>query len=169
MRNWVMVLGLGAVLAACSPPAAKQDATPPAAEAPAPAATPVVSDAWAPPTMGGAKVAAGYMTIANPGGAPDRLVSVASAKAAKVEIHEMKMEGAMMTMAPVPGGVEVPAGGQVALAPGGLHLMLMDLSGPLAIGDTVPVTLTFEKAGAVEATLTVRARDAAGGAESHAH
>lgn len=169
MRIWLTVLGLGAALAACSPPAPKEEAAPPAAEAPAPAATPVVSDAWAPPTMGGSKVAAGYMTISNPGGAPDRLVSAASPKAGKVEVHEMKMDGAMMTMAPVAGGLEIPAGGQVALAPGGLHLMLMDLTGPLAIGDSVPVTLTFEKAGAVETTLTVRAKDAAAGGESHAH
>ncbi|MBU6374193.1 MAG: copper chaperone PCu(A)C [Alphaproteobacteria bacterium] len=169
MRTWVLAFGLGAALAACSPPAAKQEAAPPAAEAPAPAATPVVSDAWAPPTMGGSKMAVGYLTIANPGGAPDRLVSIASPKAGKVDVHEMKMDGAMMTMAPVAGGVEIPAGGQVAFAPGGLHLMLADLTGPLAVGDTVPLTLTFEKAGAVEATLTVRARDAAAGAESHAH
>jgi len=160
MRSTVIALALVASLAACSPPAAKPaDAPKPeaaAAQAPASAATPVVSDAWATPSMGGAKMAAGYLKITNPGGLPDRLLSAASPRAGSVMIHEMKMDGAMMSMAPVQGGVEIPAGGSVELAPGGYHMMLEGLTAPLKIGETVPVTLTFEKAGEVKAELSVR-------------
>jgi hypothetical protein len=73
----------------------------------------------------------------------------------------MKMDGAMMSMAPVAGGVEIPAGGAVTFEPGGLHLMFMEITAPFKDAETVPVTLTFEQGGAVEAALTVRKPDAA--------
>jgi copper(I)-binding protein len=60
-----------------------------------------------------------------------------------------------MKMRELPGGLPVEAGKTVALAPGGYHLMMMDLKGPLKKGDKVPVTLTFEKAGKVDVTLDV--------------
>ncbi len=122
--------------------------------APAPAVAKLeVSLPWAAITPTGAKVGAGYLTIANPGEA-DKLLGVASPRAKKVEIHEMKMDGAMMSMRPVE-SLEIPAGATVTLAPGGYHLMFMDIDAPFAEGQTIPVTLTFEKAGAVDASLTV--------------
>jgi hypothetical protein len=162
MRSFMIIGLFAAALAACSPPASKTE-TPAAEIAPAPvaAAVPAVSDAWAAITPDGAKVGAGYMRIVNPGGVADKLVSVASARAGKVEIHEMKMDGAMMSMAPVAGGVEIPAGGAVTFEPGGLHLMFMEITAPFKDAETVPVTLTFEQGGAVEAALTVRKPDAA--------
>jgi copper(I)-binding protein len=61
-----------------------------------------------------------------------------------------------MTMRPVKDGLPIPAGKSVSLAPGGYHLMLMDLKAPLKKGDKIPVTLKFEKAGDVNVTLDVR-------------
>jgi signal transduction histidine kinase len=93
MRS-LMIIGLfAAALAACSPPAPKTE-TPAADIAPAPvaAAVPAVSDGWAAVTPDGAKVGAGYMRIVNPGGVADKLVSVASARAGKVEIHPAPMD-----------------------------------------------------------------------------
>jgi copper(I)-binding protein len=59
------------------------------------------------------------------------------------EIHEMKMEGNVMKMAPIP-FLDLPAGKVVELKPGGFHLMLMDLKSPLEKGAKVPVTLKFQ-------------------------
>lgn len=61
----------------------------------------------------------------------------------------------MMTMRPVE-GIDVPAGGQVVLEPGGYHVMILDLDAALVGGDELPVTLTFEKAGDIEVTAEVR-------------
>jgi copper(I)-binding protein len=108
-------------------------------------------------TPGGAQVGAGYMTITNKGAAADRLVAAASPAAGQVKIHEMSMDGGVMKMREVAGGLPIDAGKSVALAPGGYHLMLMGLKAPLKAGDKLPVTLTFEKAGNVEVTLDVQA------------
>jgi hypothetical protein len=107
-------------------------------------------------TPGGAKVGAGYMTITNKGTATDRLVSASSPTAGKVEIHEMKMQNGVMKMRELPGGLPIEAGKSASLAPGGYHLMLMELKAPLKQGDKVPVTLNFEKAGKLDVTLDVQ-------------
>jgi copper(I)-binding protein len=163
MRKGLVLALVCAALAACSPPAAKTEAaSAPAATAPEAAPVfPVISDGWAAVTPNGAKVAAGYMTITNPGSEPDTLVSVSSQRSPKVEVHEMKMDGAMMTMAPVKGGLAIPAGGSVTLEPGGLHVMFVGIDAGFIEGEIVPLTLTFAKAGAVPATLTVRKPDSA--------
>jgi copper(I)-binding protein len=97
----------------------------------------------------------GFMTIANKGAAADRLLSVASPSAPMVEIHTMEVVNDVMTMRPVEGGLEIPAGAMVELKPGGMHLMFMHVTEPFKEGATIPVTLEFEKAGKVELTLPV--------------
>jgi copper(I)-binding protein len=114
-----------------------------------------VADAWVAITPKGAKVAAGYMLVANTGADEDKLVSAVSPRAARVEIHQMSKTGQTMKMRPVK-SVAVPPGAAVVLEKGGLHLMFMDIDAPFASGETVPVTLTFEKAGKVELTLAVK-------------
>jgi copper(I)-binding protein len=106
-------------------------------------------------TPGGSKVGVGYMTITNKGPTADRLVSASSPAAGKIEIHEMKMQDGIMKMREIPGGLPIEAGKTAALAPGGNHLMLVELKAPLKQGDKVPVTLNFEKAGKVDVTLDV--------------
>ena len=125
---------------------------------------------WSRATPGGAKVAAGYLTIKNGGATPDRLVSVTADIAERTEIHEMSMTDGMMKMREVPGGVAVPAGGSLALAPMGYHLMFLGLKKPLKEGDTFAGSLTFEKAGTAAVTFEVRGLGAAtpdAGAEHH--
>lgn len=102
-----------------------------------------------------APVSGGYMTITNNGSQPDRLVSITAPFASKAEIHEMTMEGDVMKMRPVEGGLEIPAGGSVTLEPGGYHIMFMGLSEPLKEGESRKAVLTFEKAGTVEVEFTV--------------
>ncbi len=92
--------------------------------------------------MGGS-VSAAYMTIANPGDAPVRLVAAAAPVAAVVEIHETIVENEVARMQPVE-GILVPAGESVTLAPGGLHIMLVDLLRDLPAGGAISLMLTFE-------------------------
>lgn len=115
----------------------------------------VITQPWSRATPGGAKIAGGFLTIENKGAAPDRLVGVAGDVAGKVEIHEMAMNNGIMTMRPLDKGLAIEPGKTVKLAPGGYHLMLMDLKTPLKQGDKVPLTLQFEKAGKVALSLDV--------------
>ena len=103
----------------------------------------------------------GFLTITNTGSGADRLVAVTSPMAAKAEVHEMKMDGDVMKMSALPDGLVIPAGETVTLAPGGFHLMFMDLTAAFVKGGTVPVTLTFEKAGEITIELPVLSRDEA--------
>jgi hypothetical protein len=116
----------------------------------------VITQPWSRATPGGAKIAGGYLTIENKGAAPDRLVGVAGDVAGKVEIHEMAMNNGVMTMRPLDKGLAIEPGKTVKLAPGGYHLMLMDLKTPLKQGDKVPLTLEFEKGGKVALSLDVQ-------------
>ncbi len=110
----------------------------------------------------------GFLTVTNTGTAPDRLVGARSA-AARTEIHRSVEENGVMKMLPMEEGIEIPAGGTVTLAPGGLHVMFMGLSAPLTAGAKFPVTLVFEKAGEIEVEFAIEARgDAAAGHGGHA-
>ena len=102
-------------------------------------------------------VGGGYFTVHNAATAPDRLVKIATPLAGSSEVHEMTMQGEVMKMRALPEGIAIPAGGTVVLKPGGLHLMFMAVKAPFKAGGTVPVTLTFEKAGKVEVALPVLA------------
>lgn len=117
----------------------------------------VITQAWSRATPGGAKIASGYLTIENKGAAPDRLIGGTGDVAPKVEVHEMATKDGVMTMRPLDKGLVIEPGKTVKLAPGGYHLMLMDLKGPLKQGDKVPLTLEFEKAGKVKLSLDVQA------------
>ena len=132
----------------------------------------VITQAWSRATPGGAKIAGGFLTIENKGAAPDRLTAVSGDVAGKVEIHEMAINNGVMTMRPLDKGLSIEPGKTVKLAPGGLHLMLMDLKSPLKQGDKVPLTLQFEKAGKVALSLEVQgvgAQAPGGAASGHDH
>ncbi|MBT1514690.1 copper chaperone PCu(A)C [Bradyrhizobium sp. SRL28] len=122
----------------------------------------VIAQAWSRATPGGAKIAGGYLTIENKGTAPDRLTAVSGDIAGRVEIHEMAMNNGVMTMRPLEKGLEIEPGKTVKLAPGGYHLMLMDLKNPLKQGEKVPLELRFEKAGKVVVSLDVQGVGAKG-------
>ena len=116
----------------------------------------VITQAWSRATPGGAKIAGGYLTIENKGAAADRLMGGAMDVAARVEIHEMSMKDGVMTMRQLDKGLAIEPGKTVKFAPGGYHLMLMDLKSPLKQGDKVAVTLEFEKAGKVKLAFDVQ-------------
>ncbi|WOH47270.1 copper chaperone PCu(A)C [Bradyrhizobium sp. sBnM-33] len=131
----------------------------------------VITQAWSRATPSGAKIAGGYLTVENKGGAPDKLVGGSGDNIGKVEIHEMAMKNGVMTMRPLDKGLPIEPGKTVKLAPGGYHLMLMDLKQPFKQGDKVPVTLEFEKAGKVTLSLDVQGVGAQGpaGADHSGH
>jgi periplasmic copper chaperone A len=122
----------------------------------------VIDHAWARATPAGAKVGGGFLTIDNKGTTPDKLMGASSRAAGKVEVHETAINNGVATMRPVKDGLSIPAGQSVTLAPGGYHLMMMELKGPLKKGDKLVVTLVFEKAGEVKATFDIQGIGATG-------
>ena len=155
MRHIALFLGVGVCLAVNAASAADYKA-----------GSLVISDPWSRATPKWASVGAGYMTIKNSGSSPDRLVEGSSDIAAKFEVHEMKMENGIAKMRPVKGGLEIKPGETVELKPGSLHVMFVGLKKPLAAGDHIKATLTFEKAGAVDVEYDVRAMGASSGTSS---
>ena len=117
----------------------------------------------------GAQVAGGYMKITNNGTTADRLISVSTPIARMTQLHEMKVENDIMTMKEIPGGIEIPAGQTVELAPGALHVMFMDVSTPTKEGDKIKAVLTFEKAGQIEVEFNVGPANPAAHADHAAH
>ena len=126
---------------------------------------------WLRATPNGAKVAGGYVRITNRGRAPDTLTGATVPFAKSSDIHSMSMEGGVMKMAPVTGGLTIKPGETVELKPGGYHLMFEDLTGAPKAGETVAGTLTFQRAGAVPVTFTVApiGAGAPGGQHQHQH
>ena len=107
-----------------------------------------IQDPWVRPAVMGGNAAV-YFTLVNNGNVSDALVGASSDAVETMGIHETRMEGDAMRMVPVP-RIEVPAGGRTKLEPGGFHdgsyhLMLVELKQDLKPGDTVSVTLRFEK------------------------
>ncbi|MEM1378113.1 MAG: copper chaperone PCu(A)C [Pseudomonadota bacterium] len=118
-------------------------------------------------TPANAPVSAGYMTITNNGSEDDTLIAATAPFSANVELHEMAMDGDVMKMREIDGGIVIPAGESVKLMPGGLHVMFMGMQQQLNEGETYEGTLTFENAGTINVTLNVESltqiREAMGG------
>ncbi len=114
-----------------------------------------IDHAYARAMVSGAKVGGGYLKLTNKGPADDTLVGISADRAKSAEVHQMSVDGGMMKMRPVPGGLVVPAGQTVELKPGGYHVMFMDVVPPFKQGETVKATLTFEKAGSIDVEFAV--------------
>lgn len=114
-----------------------------------------VHDVWARSAEAG-RATAVYFTLQNSGGAPDRLLGVATESARAAELHESTVDAeGVMRMRPVE-AVEIPAGEAVAFEPGGYHVMLIDLARDLRPDERVALTLRFEASGAREVQAEVR-------------
>ena len=122
---------------------------------------------WVRATPKGAQVAGGFLTITNTGSAPDRLVGGAVTGAGRSEVHATSNEGGIARMRPVDGGLEIKPGETVKLAPGGYHLMFMDLKGSFVDGELIEGTLRFEKAGDLPVEFEVQSIGAQAPAHSH--
>ncbi len=114
-----------------------------------------VENAWARATVKGQTATGIFMKITARDGAT--LIGASSPAAGLMEVHEMKMEGDVMKMRALAGGLDLPAGKTVALTPGGgYHFMMMDLKAPLAKGSTLPLTLLFRDARGVESKVELK-------------
>ena len=131
------------------------------------AGKPSIVEPYARATPPGARTAGVYLTIRNRGGAADTLTGARTAAAADVEIHTTSTAGGVMRMRAVE-QLPVPPGQDVRLAPGGVHLMLIDPRQPLREGDRFTLTLLFARAGAIDAEVKVQPMSA-GAPVRHAH
>ena len=114
-----------------------------------------VTQGWSRETAQGQETGGAFLTVTNAGTAADRLTGGSTPVADDVQVHTVDMTDGIMRMRQLNGGLEVPAEGNVTLKPGGFHIMLIGLKQPLKQGETVPLTLTFEKAGPVDVELSV--------------
>ncbi len=116
-----------------------------------------ISQPWARATPKGASTGAGYMTVTNKGATPDRVSCVSSDASAQCQIHSMTMDGGVMKMRPVEGGLEIKPGETVMLKPSGFHIMFVELKHPLQQGQTIKATLKFDKVGTIDVEYPVAA------------
>ncbi len=124
-----------------------------------------VKDAWVRVSVPGQKATGAFMKITAREGS--RLVAASSPVAGVTEVHEMKMDGNVMTMRAVQGGLELPAGKTVELKPGGLHVMLMDLKAALPKDSTIPLTLVFRDGKGAESKVELKVPVASAALHSH--
>lgn len=115
----------------------------------------VVENAWARATPPGAEVGAAYATLRNRSQAEVRLQALSSPAAGRVEVHDMKQENGVMRMRRIE-ALAIPPGGSVELAPGGKHLMLMDLRQPLQAGQRIALKLRFSDGSERAVELAIR-------------
>ncbi|MDD5334293.1 MAG: copper chaperone PCu(A)C [Rhodoferax sp.] len=113
-----------------------------------------IQDAWARSSVPGQKASGAFMKISARDGA--KLVGASSPVAGVVQVHEMTMEGNVMKMRAVAGGLDIPAGQTVELKPGGYHVMLMDLKAPLVKDSSVALTLVFKDAKGAESKVDLK-------------
>ncbi len=99
---------------------------------------------------------AGFMMVHNMGDTPDRIISASSPAAKRIEIHTHTMTDGIMRMRPVK-GVDIPAKSQVPFQSGGFHLMVFGLKADVKAGSEIPITVVFEKAGALKISANVNA------------
>ncbi len=99
--------------------------------------------------------AGAFLSVTNRGPADDRLIAASSPAAEHVELHGIKVVGAGIDMRPLAKGLAVQAGYTMTLKPRGYHLLLQGVKAPLLKGSTLPITLTFERAGPVAVEFAV--------------
>jgi periplasmic copper chaperone A len=157
-----MLMALAIAVALLVPPVAAQGPTPPGGAL-------QIEGVWARATPPAARTGAAYLTIINPGHEPDRLVGASSPVAAQVELHAHVSEGNVARMQQLQ-AIDIPAGGRVSFAPGGLHVMLVNLQTPLRDGTQFQLTLRLARAGEITIEVPIsRNAPASAPASGHRH
>jgi periplasmic copper chaperone A len=149
LRQFLISLGVALVLAGCS-------------EAPVERVTDARITLPAAPGRPGAA----YFTL-HGGERPNLLIEISTPKAIRTELHDTINTDGKMSMSAVEGGVDVPAGDEVAFAPGGLHAMLFDISPSVKAGDKMPLTLRYADGRVIEVQADVRSPGEADEAHQH--
>lgn len=127
----------------------------------------MIHDGWARASIGKAPNSAAYMTLMTRGETTDKLVAVETPAADRAELHHHVLEDGIAKMRQIE-AIEIAPGEPATLEPGGLHIMLMGLTAKLEEGASLPLTLTFEKAGDITLEVPIKGLKA-GGRPSHSH
>lgn len=114
----------------------------------------IARDAWARPVPEAAPTSAIFMTLSNETDTDDRLTAVVVSGCETTELHQTSMNGGVMSMAPVD-SIELPAGTETVLEPGGLHVMCIGVAGGLEAGSESEMTLRFQTAEPLETSFVV--------------
>ena len=117
----------------------------------------VISSEWARPVLIVGRPGGAYLKIENNGSEDDKLISVQASISPRVELHENTMTDGVMKMGQVM-AIDVAAGGSVELKPGGYHIMIFETDNTYGVGEKIDLKLNFEKAGTIEKTLEIKAR-----------
>ena len=113
-----------------------------------------VANAWARATPARVKTGAAYVAVINDGGSADRLLRATTPVAQKIQFHRKSEDNGVSRMRELR-SVEIDPGAKVIFKPGDMHMMMVGLKQPLKEGETFPLTLTFEKAGKIDVTVSV--------------
>jgi copper(I)-binding protein len=124
----------------------------------------VVERPWARASIGTSRPGAAYFTLRNNGAEDDVLTAIETPAAHMAELHTTEVRDGVATMSPVE-ALQVPAGSEATLAPGGTHVMLMMLTAPLEEGESLPMTLVFERSGRVAVEVPIYGIGSSGPAE----
>lgn len=154
MRNLLIAAAMLACLNVATPRAAEPGAL-------------AIDQPWARATAPMQKNGAAYLVIRNRGAEPDRLLAVRGGIAGMIQLHSNTVDAQGVNRMREVEAIQVPAHGSVALQPGGLHVMLMQLQQPLRDGSHFPLTLVFEKAGEVPIEVSVQKSGPAMGEGEH--
>lgn len=165
-RRRAVLVGAGALLAtaalsACSGPDDQTSTSTTATGAPTCPLS--VTDSWVKAADSG--MSAAFATLTNTTSTDVHVTGATSPATSSLELHEVVTKDGGMVMQPVDGGFTVPAGGTLTLEPGGYHLMLMDLTGPVRAGDEVPFTLSCGSSGTT--TFDAKVKEYDGGDEEY--
>jgi len=112
-----------------------------------------ISGAWARATIGAGTTGVAYLTVTNHG-ADNAIIGAQSPVAERAGLHGHKMDGDVMRMRPVE-SIDLPDGGTVTMAPGGLHVMLIGLTTPLAEGERFSLTIRLADGGVATTTVMI--------------
>lgn len=118
-----------------------------------------ISGAYVPVAPPGAMAHAAYLTLENTGDVIHSLIGVSATGYAMTHLHESKETDGVAVMSMVH-QLDIAPGQTVALKPGSLHIMLMRPSGKTAVGDKIPLTLSFANGAEISVEAIVKARDA---------
>ena len=162
-RPRALALAAAAVLGVGSLSGCTGNSSPTAGGSPSPSCPITVSDGWVKAANSG--MTAAFGTLTNSSGEPVTVTAASSSSSARTELHEVVDSGGSMVMKPVADGFAVPASGTLLLEPGGYHVMLMDLTGPIKAGKDITITLTCT--GGATAQFTAQAKNFSGGDEKY--
>lgn len=131
------------------------------------AAQPItVENAWLRLPAVAGRPAAAYFTLVG-GAVSGQLVKVESGAATRIELHGSRMDGGVMKMFPLTGGVQIPAKARIPFRPGGNHAMIFGLKAGLKPADTVPMTFILANGARVDAIAQVVGPAEGPGASGH--